>query len=263
MLRQSLSRLAHAAAAALAVTFILVVSIATAPAQNAQGYGQQGYGQERYGQQAQGRPGQFDFYVLALSWSPSFCESASERNRTRGAEQQCGARPYAFVVHGLWPQYERGFPSNCQVPAPRLSRDIVNSMLDIMPSPRLVFHEWDQHGTCAGLNQRVYFDTIRKAHEKIKIPERYHDLAQPLMVSPGEVVGNFIAANAGSGLSADAMSIDCDYRRLREVRICMNKDLSFRSCNEVARRSCRADRLVMPPVRGPRAAEADETPRSR
>src|ERR1044071_584072 len=65
----------------------------------------------------QGEPGKFDFYVLALSWSPSFCEASRERNPNRN-DPQCGARPYAFVVHGLWPQYERGFPSNCQVPAP-------------------------------------------------------------------------------------------------------------------------------------------------
>src|SRR5262245_23662730 len=83
----------------------------------------------------QNQPGQFDFYVLALSWSPSFCEAAGERGTP--PQQQCGARPYSFVVHGLWPQYERGFPEFCQQPAPRLDRNIVSSMLDLMPAPRL------------------------------------------------------------------------------------------------------------------------------
>ena len=64
------------------------------------------------------------------------------------------ARPYSFVVHGLWPQYERGFPRDCQVPSPRLYREIMTSMLDLMPAPRLVYHEWDQHGTCSGLRRR-------------------------------------------------------------------------------------------------------------
>ena len=84
-------------------------------------------------------PGHFDFYVLALSWSPSFCEAAHERNPDRVPQQQCGARPYHFVVHGLWPQYERGFPRDCEVPAPRLNRDIVSSMTrpDAEPAPRL------------------------------------------------------------------------------------------------------------------------------
>ena len=98
----------------------------------------------------QNRPGQFDFYVLSLSWSPSFCDSAGERGTP--PQEQCGERPFSFVVHGLWPQYERGFPEFCQVPAPRLDRNIVGGMLDLMPSPRLIFHEWDRHGTCSGLS---------------------------------------------------------------------------------------------------------------
>src|SRR5689334_6177998 len=82
-----------------------------------------------------GQPGVFDFYVLSLSWSPSFCEAIGDLNRS----PQCGERPYSFVVHGLWPQFERGFPKSCQVPSPRLPRRIVDSMLDLMPAPRLIY----------------------------------------------------------------------------------------------------------------------------
>src|SRR5215203_2869776 len=82
----------------------------------------------------QNEPGKFDFYVLALSWSPSFCEQAGERP---SAQQQCGERPFSFVVHGLWPQYEKGFPEYCEQPAPKLDRSLVSSMLDLMPNPRL------------------------------------------------------------------------------------------------------------------------------
>src|SRR5690349_20641312 len=96
------------------------------------------------------KPGDFDFYVLSLSWSPSFCKESEERGRDSG--EQCRGRPYSFVVHGLWPQYEKGFPRDCQVPAPRLNRDTMKSMLDLMPAPRLVYHEWDNHGTCSGLD---------------------------------------------------------------------------------------------------------------
>jgi ribonuclease T2 len=103
----------------------------------------------------QNHPGNFDFYVLALSWSPSFCEAAGERGTP--PQQQCAARPYSFVVHGLWPQYERGFPEFCQQPATRLNRGIVSSMLDLMPAPRLIFNEWDKHGTCSGLSPNAYF----------------------------------------------------------------------------------------------------------
>src|SRR5499433_4543030 len=168
----------------------------------------------------QNQPGQFDFYVLALSWSPSFCEAAGERGTP--PQQQCGARPYSFVVHGLWPQYERGFPEFCQQPPPRLDRNIVSLMLDLMPSPRLIFHEWDKHGTCSGLSPRAYFDNVRKARAQVKIPEAYIELTRPLTVTPDEVEEAFVKANPG--LSRDGIAITCDNRRLQEVRICLSKE---------------------------------------
>jgi len=197
---------------------------------------------------AQDQAGQFDFYVLSLSWSPSFCAGAAERGDGRAPTAQCGPRPYSFVVHGLWPQYTKGFPENCQVPAPRLSRDIVSSMLDLMPAPRLVFNEWDRHGTCSGLAPRAYFDTVRKARAAVKVPPEYGDLQEPLSVTPAAVEAAFIKANPG--LPANGIAVECDKKRLTEVRICLSKELQFRDCAEVARRSCRREQLLMPPVRG-------------
>jgi ribonuclease T2 len=194
----------------------------------------------------QNQPGQFDFYVLALSWSPSFCEASAERGRT--SHEQCGPRPFSFVVHGLWPQYERGFPEYCQNPAPRLDRNIVASMLDLMPARRLIFNEWDKHGVCTGLGPRGYFEAVRKARAGIKIPEPYMELSEPLTVTPGEVEAAFVEANPGMSLAG--ISVTCDSRRLHEVRICLTKDLRFRDCEQLERRSCRRERLVMPPVRG-------------
>src|SRR6266576_6065094 len=141
----------------------------------------------------QNRPGQFDFYVLSLSWSPSFCDSAGERGTP--PQEQCGERPFSFVVHGLWPQYERGFPESCLVPPPRLERNIMRSMLDLMPAPGLVYHEWDQHGTCSGLQPREYFDLVRRAREEVKIPEQYSNPTAPLSVTPSQVIDAFISAN--------------------------------------------------------------------
>jgi ribonuclease T2 len=43
--------------------------------------------------QRQDTPGQFDFYVLSLSWSPSFCAAAAERGRVE--------RQMYSVVFGL------------------------------------------------------------------------------------------------------------------------------------------------------------------
>src|SRR5262245_36269134 len=191
-----------------------------------------------------GEPGKFDYYVLSLSWSPSFCETPAGA----GQQEQCGGRPFAFVVHGLWPQYERGFPESCQVPPPRLDRRIVEEMLDLMPARKLVYHEWDKHGTCSGLGQREYFDTIRKARAAVKTPAQFEHPQQPLHVAPGEIVDAFVKAN--EGLATAGIAIDCDRRLLREVRICMTCDLQLRECSPGAARGCRTERLLMPPVRG-------------
>ena len=197
--------------------------------------------------QRQNAPGEFDFYVLALSWSPSFCEAASERNRG-GTQAQCSGRPFSFVVHGLWPQYERGFPEYCQRPSPRLQRNIMTSMLDLMPAPGLIFNEWDKHGTCSGLAAKAYFETIRKARAAVKIPPEYLELSDAKTIAPVAVEEAFIKVNPG--LSTSAISVTCDSRRLSEVRICLNKDLQFRACEEIDRRACRRDEVVMPPLRG-------------
>ncbi|HMF23055.1 MAG TPA: ribonuclease T2 [Pseudolabrys sp.] len=195
-----------------------------------------------------GTPGNFDFYVLALSWSPSYCEASRDRAPNRPPGRQCAGRPFSFVVHGLWPQYERGFPSYCQVPAPRLNRKIVGSMLDLMPSPRLIFHEWDRHGTCSGLSPHTYFETVRKARAAVKIPADYLELDKPTIVSPSEVAAAFVKANPG--LSSAGVAVSCDGKRLTEVRVCLAKDFSFHDCVEISRRACRVDKIAMPAVRG-------------
>ncbi|MBI4274327.1 MAG: ribonuclease T2 [Rhizobiales bacterium] len=201
----------------------------------------------RQQERRQHEPGRFDFYVLALSWSPSFCAAAHERNG-RAPQAQCSARPYSFVVHGLWPQYERGFPRDCQVPAPRLPRTIMESMLDLMPSPRLVYNEWDRHGTCSGLGAADYFNSVRKARETVKIPPQFQNVTTTLAVTLDEVEEAFVKVNPG--LSRGAIAVTCDSKRLSEVRVCFTKDFRFRDCAEIDRRACTNDKLTMPPVRG-------------
>jgi len=199
------------------------------------------WGQDR----RQNEAGKFDYYLLSLSWSPSFCEQAGDR---KGAQQQCGERSYSFVVHGLWPQYERGFPEFCQQPPPFVDGRIVNSMLDLMPARGLVINEWKKHGVCSGLPARGYFEAIRKARARIKIPEAYIEPTEALNVTPDEVEEAFVKANPG--LNRAGVAVTCSSTRLSEVRICMTRELEFRDCSEGEKRSCRRDKLVMPPVRG-------------
>jgi ribonuclease T2 len=198
------------------------------------------------------QPGVFDYYALALSWSPTYCAD----RRSNSYDQQCDARsnrPYAFVLHGLWPQNERGWPQDCRssdrgwVPGP-----VADRMLDIMPSKKLIFHEYRKHGTCSGLSVDAYFGLARQLYEKVQIPPRFVNLSDERMfVGPGELVREFMDANPD--LRPDMIAVQCggSGNRLREVRICFDKRGNFRSCgsNENQRRLCSADRMYVPPVR--------------
>ncbi|BCH33773.1 ribonuclease [Mesorhizobium sp. L-8-10] len=187
----------------------------------------------------------FDFYLLSLSWSPSYCEAeGQEANR-----QQCGSdRPYGFVVHGLWPQFEQGFPENCATGEPDLASQTVRRFYELMPSAGLIRHQWRKHGTCSGLDQRDYFATLRAAHDKVAVPEEFRSLDAYRTVAPGAVEDAFRRANPM--LPAQGITIACDERYLREVRICLTKELAFRPCPAIDRRSCRSTAAIMPPVRG-------------
>lgn len=190
-------------------------------------------------------PGQFDFYVLALSWSPTHCEVLGPR---AAREAQCSSvRPYGFVVHGLWPQNDRGFPESCQVPPPYVPNQVLRTVEGVIPSRSLAIHQWKKHGTCSGLGAEAYFDILRAARNKVVIPSRFVGPRDYLMVSPGEVESAFLASNPG--LQPDMISVTCDRRRLREVRICFSRNLGFQACPEIDRRSCRLSRMVMPPMR--------------
>lgn len=188
-------------------------------------------------------PGSFDFYVLSLTWSPSYC--AAEGGVRDDAQCETGRR-YGFLVHGLWPQYERGYPEDCPT---RLAPDEagIRALADLMPARGLVRHEWRKHGACSGLSPADYLKTIRAAREAIRIPAAFRQIDSYRTVSPAEVEAAFVAANPG--LRPRGIAVTCDGRRLREVRVCLTRDLGFRACEEVDRRACRADRVVLPPVR--------------
>ena len=208
-------------------------------AADAQGY--QGYRNQRGG----GTPGQFDFYVLALSWSPSFCRSdAGRRNQT-----QCGMDQRSeFVVHGLWPQYERGFPSDCSTVNRSIPRMAMDKAAAIFPDERLARYEWNKHGTCSGLSPSDYFEDVANARAKVVVPSRFHQPTGDIETSPMEIERSFTAANRGR--SADIMAVQCTRGLMTEIRICLSKDLrSFVPCQEVNRSSCRAQDITAPAAR--------------
>ena len=188
----------------------------------------------------------FDFYVLSLSWSPTWCAT----NDSDGQTPQCnGKRRYGLIVHGFWPQYERGFPQDCPSSEPdRVPGSLLRGYYDIIPSAGLAGHEWRKHGTCSGLSPDQYFALARKAFEKIKVPAQFTQATKWQTVSPPEVENAFRVSNPG--LEDDMISVTCDRRNLREVRICFTKELEFRRCPQVDRQACRNPRVSLPPVRG-------------
>jgi ribonuclease T2 len=187
--------------------------------------------------------GDFDFYVLALSWSPGFCNTGGADK----AREQCatGAK-LGFVVHGLWPQNDHGWPQNCgQGGFP--TRAQLDSIRGLFPEEGLARHEWQVHGTCSGRSPADYFADVRQARQLIKIPDAYVAPASEQTVATLDVARAFMAVNPG--LRLDTLAVTCRSGTLEEVRICLSKDLrQFRTCTEVAQNSCRTRSLEVPPV---------------
>jgi len=193
-----------------------------------------------------GESGRFDFYVLALSWSPGYCATpAGARDTLQCAPQ----RQFGFVLHGLWPQYEKGgWPQNCTTG--KLDARLIDPMLDIMPSRKLVRHEWEKHGTCSGLDAQAYLEESREAFEQVKIPAVYQAPLQQITVDPEKLQLNFATANPS--FPRESFNVVCtnNGRFLQEVRVCLNQDLTPRACNaEVARAACRSNSVILRPVR--------------
>lgn len=205
---------------------------------------------ERFNPQPrQNTVGEFDYYALVLSWSPSYCSTGE------GDDQQCNrsdGRRFSFVVHGLWPQYEQGYPELCRTARrPFVPQPLIDKMLDIMPSGGLIVHEYRNHGTCSGLAPDAYFSLVRQLFDKIRIPERFSNPFESQTASPAEVEQEFLRVNPG--LTPDMIAVACGGagNRLKEIHFCFNKDGKPRRCggNEDQRRMCSSDRMFVPPVR--------------
>lgn len=178
--------------------------------------------------------GNFDFYVLSLSWTPSFCSSPNIEFPRKGTTQ-CINPKDELVVHGLWPQYEHGYPTSCNSRMTGPSEAIISRMQTIMPSRRLVQIEWERHGTCSGLSAEDYFYKVSDARSRVNIPFWIFTRQQNLSVN--YIERSFVRNNYG--MSANGIAIITRNNALSEVRICMTKELQFRDCDEVNARAAR------------------------
>ena len=185
----------------------------------------------------------FDYYVMSLSWAPSYCLSH------RNDRDECGDKGFGFVLHGLWPQYRNGsWPQHCHTnTAP--DRATIERTLAFMPSRPLIEHEWQTHGACSGLDPQSYFDLADRAFASIAVPDALRAPQSPPALSADAIVHAFGTANPG--LQRSMLAVVChDGGELAEVRICLNKDsLAPQVCGGGMRNSCRHGTLTIPAVR--------------
>lgn len=190
-----------------------------------------------------GQSGSFDYYVLSLSWSPQFCQT----RKFPPTDQQCGdGKRFGFIVHGLWPQYEKGYPESCPSTY-QLPEATVDKVLRMMPSQKLIRHEWEKHGTCSGLSAEQYFQQVETVFAGLKIPSPYQSPTAPVVTSLAELKKSFLEANPQ--LAETSITAQCSGVYLREVRICLRKDLSPMPCGGFVRDSCKAPEVQLRPLR--------------
>lgn len=181
---------------------------------------------------AGGAPGQFDYYLLTLSWSPSYCLVHP------GDRYQCQGRGFGFVLHGLWPQFDTGgYPQSCAAAAD-LDRAAEAVGRTLYPSPKLLRHEWERHGTCSGLSPLDYFRTADKALAVAHIPAPFAAPRADQQLPPAQILAAFQAANPG--LPPHSMTLTCSRGELSEVRLCLTRELTPRTCGRGVRDSCPA-----------------------
>lgn len=190
------------------------------------------------------RAGDFDYYVMSLSWSAAWCALEGDARD----DPQCDAgRGLTFVLHGLWPQYEAGWPSYCRTGARDPSRTETAAMADIMGGAGPAFHQWKKHGRCSGLDPAAYFATARRAFETVATPGLFSQISAPLQLPASVIEDAFVEANPG--LWRDQITVTCAKRRIQEVRICLTRDLEPRRCGVDVIRDCRLMDALLEPVR--------------
>lgn len=186
----------------------------------------------------------FDFYVLALSWAPAWCELEGDE---RGADACDPAADADFTLHGLWPQYEEGWPSYCRTSARDPSRRETAAMADLFGSSGAAWYQWKKHGRCSGLDPADYYEQAREAMDIVRAPEVLKRITKPLEVAPDVVEAAFQEENPE--LDPDEILITCRQGLILEARICMTKSLTFRDCGETLRSACKRQTANILPIR--------------
>lgn len=194
---------------------------------------------------ADGEPaGEFDYYVLALSWSPNWCTLEGDAKQS----PQCDpAKDHGWIMHGLWPQFHRGWPAYCSTAERNPPRHVTNGMADIMGTSGLAWYQWKKHGTCSGLSGEDYFATARAAYAGVVRPEVFRKLEDTVTLPAAVVEAAFLESNPD--LEPDMVTITCRDGFIQEARICLSKTLDPVPCGQDVVRDCRLKDAQFDPVR--------------
>ena len=190
------------------------------------------------------RSGAFDYYVLALSWSPNWCRLEGDARQSDQCKPGTG---FGWILHGLWPQYHQGWPSYCPTAKAPPSRRMTADMADIMGTSGLAWHQWKKHGTCAGLSAEAYFDLSREAYARVTRPEVLRKLKDPVTLPASLIEEAFLAENPE--LEPDGITITCKQGLIQEARICLSKSLEPVPCGRDVVKDCRQTDAGFAPIR--------------
>lgn len=190
------------------------------------------------------RAGEFDYYVLSLSWSPNWCALEGDARRA----EQCDARhDYGWLLHGLWPQYENGWPSYCPTAHRPPSRGETSAQADLFGAGGAAWYQWKKHGSCSGLSPQDYYRLARLAYARIARPPVLRKLSKPVRVPAHVIEEAFLKSNPG--MVAQQITITCKAGHIQEARICLTRDLELRDCGPDVRRDCRMNDALFAPIR--------------
>jgi ribonuclease T2 len=180
----------------------------------------------------------FDFFVLALSWSPDYCAT----NGTNDPQQCSIGKKLGFVLHGLWPQYNKGYPSNCS--NEKMLQSVKDQFPGLYPNDDLFDHEWEKHGTCTGLSPVEYLQAGKAFKESVTIPGEFRSPATPFRTSMDQIKALFVQANPGFSQGSFEVSCSGSGRYLKEIYICFSQEGAATACSaemhKTALKSCQA-----------------------
>ncbi len=193
---------------------------------------------------AQDVAGEFDYYVLSLSWSPNWCALEGDDRDSPQCDDGTG---FGWVLHGLWPQYEDGYPQDCRTTYAAPSRRQTEGMADVMGTSGLAWYQWNKHGVCSGLSSSDFYALARLAYDRITRPDVFMRLPDEVALPASVVEEAFVTENPG--LRPDGITVTCKSGMIQEARICLTRDLEFRRCGADVIRDCTLDDALFEPVR--------------